>query len=628
LALATLTFQNRASALIINLSFGSSVTSLSNAADVERAVNYTAAQFQNLYSDPVTLKFTVAATNTVGALGNSSTALEGFYSYGSIRNGLIADSKSAGDALAVGSLPVSDPSGGHQYATSSAQTKAMGITPVFTLPATDGTFTFGKNPTGSNNFPANYTFDPANRAVPGKIDFIGVAEHEISEMMGRIPGLGTNFGDGGPDFMPFDLFSFSAPGTRNMTTGAGRYFSVDNGATHLQNFNFPNGNGSDPQDWLGGTPDSYNAFGGAPNEMDPITPADVTAVDVIGYDLANLVWKGTASSTWDIFTTANWANSNGATTYTDSAQVVFDDTGSPAHTAIVLSQNVFTNSVTVNSSTLNYSFSGPGAITGLGGLTKAGSSVLTINNANTFSGPTIVNAGVLTLSSAGALASTTYTVAPGAIMNLNGTIPATSTITANGTVNFGGTTGGVALTRSLAQLNIGSNIISAVAPSSLPLTPMILAPTSLVFANSSAKLDLTNNELITTGTRATAKSLLTSGQIFSSAAGGVLGFADAGSGKYEIRFTVPGDADLSGVVDSGDFARLAMSFGSTGAFWDQGDFNGDGVVNALDFNLLASNFGQALASPVVSGAPNVLVPEPSTFALTLASCVLLRRRRK
>src|SRR4051812_34792443 len=69
-----------ASALTINTTFTASVTGLSNAAAVQNAFNYAATQFQNLYSDPITLNISVASTSTIGALDGSSTSLEGFYS--------------------------------------------------------------------------------------------------------------------------------------------------------------------------------------------------------------------------------------------------------------------------------------------------------------------------------------------------------------------------------------------------------------------------------------------------------------------------------------------------------------------------------------------------------------------
>jgi hypothetical protein len=142
-------------------------------------------------------------------------------------------------------------------------------------PPSDGTFTFGAG--------FNYTFDPNNRAVSGAYDFIGVATHEISEIMGRIPGLGTSIA-GHPSYMPFDLFRYSGAGTLNMTAGNSIYFSIDGGATNLKDFNFPNGGGSDPQDWKSVTNDAFNAFASSGVQND-LTTVDVRAMDVIGYDL-------------------------------------------------------------------------------------------------------------------------------------------------------------------------------------------------------------------------------------------------------------------------------------------------------------------------------------------------------
>ena len=54
--------------------------------------------------------------------------------------------------------------------------------------------------------------------------------------------------------------------------------------------------------------------------------------------------------------------------------------------------------------------------------------------------------------------------------------------------------------------------------------------------------------------------------------------------------TVPGDANLDGVVDFGDFNILAANFNTTGRSWAEADFNGDGAVDLEDFLILRQNF--------------------------------------
>ena len=261
--------------LVINPTWDPSLSANLSAADVtsvQNAFNYAAQQFQNKFNDNIQINITVAAQSGTGILGQSSTNLQ-FSSFSGVRNALIADKKSADDitAMAAGHFPTTDPTGGGTYLVPFAEAKALGLRTANNS-ASDGTFTFGAG--------FSYTYDPLNRAVSGKYDFIGIAEHEISEIMGRIYLLGKNL-TGGADYVPFDLFRYTGSGAQSVSSSAtGVYFSIDGGATNLKAFSAS----SDLQDWASGTNDAFNAFSSS-GVMNDLSAVDVQVMDVIGYDL-------------------------------------------------------------------------------------------------------------------------------------------------------------------------------------------------------------------------------------------------------------------------------------------------------------------------------------------------------
>jgi hypothetical protein len=78
---------------------------------------------------------------------------------------------------------------------------------------------------------------------------------------------------------------------------------------------------------------------------------------------------------------------------------------------------------------------------------------------------------------------------------------------------------------------------------------------------------------------------------------------DVDNSSILLRYTLAGDANLDGKVNTLDFNTLAQQFNQTAQRWSQGDFNYNANVNALDFNALATNFGQQIqASPVADAA--------------------------
>ena len=98
------------------------------------------------------------------------------------------------------------------------------------------------------------------------------------------------------------------------------------------------------------------------------------------------------------------------------------------------------------------------------------------------------------------------------------------------------------------------------------------------------------------------------------------------SGEIEIMFTLLGDANLDGIVNSEDFTPFSANVGKNGS-WDQGDFNYDGTVNSEDFTPFSADLNQSatlaasengvLLSPLIGADSLSLtnVPEPASIGL-------------
>jgi hypothetical protein len=203
--------------------------------------------------------------------------------------------------------------------------------------------------------------------------------------------------------------------------------------------------------------------------------------------------------------------------------------------------------------------------------------------------------------------------------------------TTNAIINFGNPTAATAidiagLTINGGTLHFDTNIGSSIV-------------TSLTFTGDGT-LDMTNNALfIDFGSAAdpisTIAGYLKSGynsgawtgtEIDSSSAAAnssyALGYSDgidgvvAGltPGEIEIAYTLYGDANLDGTVNSEDFTLFSNNLGQAGGGWDDGDFNYDGTVNTEDFLLFSDNQNQSASQSAAFGAV-----APAAGALTTAS---------
>ena len=141
---------------------------------------------------------------------------------------------------------------------------------------------------------------------------------------------------------------------------------------------------------------------------------------VVSTTVPPLEWA-VGDGTWDT-TTQNWKLLFGGTPayYSENDPVTFDDSNTGTSPITVTLDIIHSpGNVTVNS-TKNYVLAAGPGIVGSASLTKSGTSTLTLNNTNAFTGVTTISGGTVTLaanSSAGA-----YALVGGITVNTNGTL--------------------------------------------------------------------------------------------------------------------------------------------------------------------------------------------------------------
>ena len=194
-------------------------------------VNY----FDSLFTNPITLNISVGYGEVGGqSLGGALGASVSTYtsaSYSSIANALQAE-----NAPGSSTLPATSPLSGTAYMPQ-AEAKALGLVSNNAL---DGQVGLSSS--------ANWSYIP-NVTPSSGYYFVGVLEHEITEIMGRVSLIGSQ-----PNFYsPMDLFRYTSSGDRSLSKGGSgslAYFSIDGGHTLLNSWN-NNPNNGDLGDWYG-----------------------------------------------------------------------------------------------------------------------------------------------------------------------------------------------------------------------------------------------------------------------------------------------------------------------------------------------------------------------------------------
>ena len=276
--------------LIINPTFDSSITGNPNAAAIEAMINRAISFHESLFSDPIAIqiRFRYSTTGPDGdPLPPGAIAQSAFVVYlvpwSIYIDALRADARTSNDIVANASLPGTALS--PNIKPRSAGGRAVGLDTPPAMRA-DGTIGQGGPYDGivtlNSSAPYQFTRPPG----AGNLDAQHSTEHEVDEVI----GLGSRLGHNGNDLHPQDLFSWSSPGVRNITSSGARYFSINSGATNIVGFNQnPDG---DFGDWLSAAcpqahPYVQNAFGcrGQYSDIAATSPEGVN-LDVVGYDLA------------------------------------------------------------------------------------------------------------------------------------------------------------------------------------------------------------------------------------------------------------------------------------------------------------------------------------------------------
>jgi len=325
--------------LTINATFDSSITNHYNAAAIEAMINRAIAIYEMLFTNRITIKilFRYALTAPDGTAlppGAAAQSFAGGYvvPWNDFITALRTHARGANDILANASLPGAALSS--NIITKSANGRAVGLnTP--TVMFANGTVGAGGPYDGIVTLNESFPFAFTRPLGGGNFDAQRATEHEIDEVI----GLGSRLGRPGSDLLPQDLFSWSSPGVRNISTSGTRYFSINGGSTNIVNFN--QNPSSDLGDWASAScpqahPYVQNAFfcREQPSDIAAASPEGIN-LDVIGYNLATaMVTTNLATNITNSSARLNGTvNPNGLTTsvHFEYGRTTSYGSGSPTH---------------------------------------------------------------------------------------------------------------------------------------------------------------------------------------------------------------------------------------------------------------------------------------------------------
>lgn len=334
-----------------------------------------------------------------------------------------------------------------------------------TIPqALDGTGGVVKSGTGTLTLTGSSTFTGSSQVNGGKllIDSGSTGSGDFSVADGATLGVIQSFDQS----LPVNSATFGTAGATTLdvqiaATVFGNPYTAALAAGNITLNGTVTVNVTNPTPMVGSFPVvTYAAKSGAGSFVLGSLPPGVAATltddnaGTVTIEITNITlpkWTGAVDDLWDT-TTANWLDqlSSLDTLYTDNVPVLFDDSA-VGSAAITLNGTVSPGGIVFSNSTLPYSVSGTGKISGSNGLRKDGTASLTIDTANDFTGAVELNGGAVSFGSPNAFgigtspvilntASLTYTgpigvTSRGLAINAAATLLSTATdITFNGQI--------------------------------------------------------------------------------------------------------------------------------------------------------------------------------------------------
>ena len=258
-----------------------------------------------------------------------------------------------------------------------------------------------------------------------------------------------------------------------------------------------------------------------------------------------------------------------------------------------------------------------------GGLDKRGAGTLVLSGDNTYTGPTIVAQGKVVVE-ATMTRSSAWTLEDGAAVVLTA---GGSKVIKNTTLTLNGS----------ARLDLSDNKLITRSDIGTASGGTYTGVQGLVQSGRNA--GAWNGSGIVTSMPDAASGLTSLGVATAEQAGyagGTFGGVTVSAGDVLVMYTYAGDANLDGFISGDDYSAIDFASGTPGASgWTNGDFNWDGIISgddysAIDFNLVAQGAPIPVNSMVVASDEITAVPEPGVSAIVwvVVGAAAARRRRR